>query len=265
MKKTLLAASVAALAFAPAAYAENYQMEAGIGYGYYDFDDGGSADLFMADFTYHFEQVSTAGHPLNEAAFLERSTNVYGGLTHLDTDNFDAQSLELGVEAFIEDFYVNANIERNFLPSGSSDTTDFEVKAGFLPMDGFLLTLGYELEEDGTEKNGKDKDLGTISLGGKFVTPLDGEMALNLEAEVGFQDDNDDTVVYTLGGDLYFNHAVSAGLWVSDTDKSGDKTEFGIRGKYFVTPLVSLEATFINNLNNEKKDTAFGLGANLRF
>lgn len=264
MKKTLLAASIAALAFAPAAYAENYQMEGGIGYGYYDFDDGGSADLFMADFTYHFEQVSTAGHPLNEAAFLERSTNVYGGIDYIKDDDSDKyQTLELGVEAFIEDFYVNANIDRNFNPSWLSNTTDFNIKLGFLPMDGLLLTLGYELEEDGNWA--EDKDLGTISLGGKFVTPLDGEMALNLEAEVGFQDDNDDTVVYTLGGDLYFNHAVSAGLWVSDTDKSDDKTEFGIRGKYFVTPLVSLEATFINNLNNEKKDTAFGLGANIRF
>jgi|SRR5699024_365513 len=132
-------------------------------------------------------------------------------------------------------------------------------------MDGLLLTLGYDLEEKGTFKNGKLKDLGIISLGGKFVTPLDGEMALNIEAEVGFADDDDDTVIYTLGGDFYFNHAVSAGLWLSDTDNSNQKTEVGIRGNYFITPLVSLNAHFTNNNDNVKKDTAFGLGANLRF
>lgn len=258
MKKTLLAASVAALAFAPAAYAQNYQMEGGFSYVHLD-DDGFKGDAFALDFTYHLDQVNTQGKPLAEAAFLDRSTSVYGQLTHIDNDWDDFQNLGIGVEAFIEDFYVNANITRNFLPSGTSDTTDFGVRLGFLPTDGLLLTLGYDLLEDGNEWEGKD--LGVVSLGGKYVTPLDGEMALNVEAEIGFADDNDDTVVYTLGGDLYFNSAISAGLWLADSDQSGSKTLVGVRGKYFVTPLVSVEAAYSKQ---DKVDT-FGLRAALRF
>jgi len=271
MKKTLLAASVAALAFAPAAYAQNYQMEGGIHYNYVDIDGPGSlsSDNFGLDFTYHLEEVSTAGHPLQEAGFLERSTNVGASYNNWSGDRTKGNIFSLNGEAFIEDFYVSANVDINSWNKSyrDDDTTDFGIKAGFLPMNGLLLTLGYNLEEKAgdTKPNGKVKDLGTISLGGKFVTPLDGEMALNLEAEVGFQDDDNDTVVYTLGGDLYFNHAVSAGLWLSDSDADGAKTEVGIRGNYFVTPLVSLNAHFTNNYENVKKDTAFGLGANLRF
>jgi|GEM_PF-1373579 len=267
MKKTLLAASVAALAFAPAAYAQNYQMEGGIHYNYVDYDQfDGDSDNFGLDFTYHLEEVSTAGHPLQEAGFLERSTNVGASYNNWSGDVREGDFFNLNGEAFIEDFYVSANVDINSWKQGSS-TTDFGIKAGFLPMDGLLLTLGYDLEEKAgdTKPNGKNKDLGTISLGGKFVTPLDGEMALNVEAEVGFQDDDNDTVVYTLGGDLYFNSFTSVGLQISDTDDSDDKTEIGIRGNYFITPLVSLNAHFTNNYGYTKKDTAFGLGANLRF
>jgi len=256
MKKTLLAASVAALAFAPAAYAQNYQMEGGLFYSHLD-ADGAKDDNFGLDFTYHINEVSTAGHPLNEAGFLERSTNI--GARFSSWDKQDTDTISLGGEAFIEDFYVSAGVDFNSNPSGTSDTTDFGVRLGFLPTDGLLLTLGYDLEEDGNER--EDKDLGIISLGGKYVTPLDGEMALNIEAEIGFADDNDDTVVYTLGGDLYFNSAISAGLWLADSDQSGSKTLVGVRGKYFVTPLVSVEAAYSKQ---DKVDT-FGLRAALRF
>lgn len=215
--------------------------------------------IFGLDFTYHINEVSTAGHPLNEAGFLERSTNI--GARFSSWDKQDVDTISLGGEAFIEDFYVSAGVDFNSNPSGVSDTTDFGVKVGFLPTDGLLLTLGYDIEEDGQFKKGKIKDLNTISLGGKYVTPLDGEMALNLEGEVGFQDDDDDTVVYTLGGDLYFNSAISAGLWLADSDESGSKTLVGVRGKYFVTPLVSVEAAYSKQ---DKVDT-FGLRAALRF
>lgn len=268
MKKTLLAASIAALAFAPAAYAENYQMEGGIHYNNVDYDGPSSFkdDNFGFDFTYHLNQVSTSGHPLQEAGFLERSTNIGASYNNWNGDLVDGNFYGLNGEAFIEDFYINANIDLNSPSgSGSKNTTDFGVKAGFLPMDGLLLTLGYDIKEDAQVKNSKLKDLSTISLGGKYVTQLDGDMALNVEAEVSQADDNDDTVIYTLGGDFYFNNAMSAGVWFSDSDKKNAKTEFGIRGNYFVTPLVSVNAHYTNNYGYAKKDTALGIGANLRF
>lgn len=203
--------------------------------------------------------MNTQGKPLAEAGFLNRSTNVYGHLTHIDNDWDDFQDLGLGIEAFIEDFYVNASVTHIFLPSGISDTTNFSARLGFLPTNGLLLTLGYDLIEDGNLW--ENKDLGIVSLGGKYVTSLNGEMALNVEAEVGVADDRDDTVVYTLGGDLYFNSAISAGLWVADSDQSGSKTLVGVRGKYFVTPLVSVEAAY----SHQDKNDTFGLRAALRF
>src|SRR5699024_2867282 len=108
MKKTVLAAA-AALAFSPAAVlAQDYQMEGGIHYTGIDLDKKYSnfsrEDNFGADLTFHLNQVSTAGHPLNEAGFLERSTNVsaaYNYWDKLDTDVFS-----LGGEAFVQDFYA---------------------------------------------------------------------------------------------------------------------------------------------------------------
>lgn len=273
MKKTLLATTVAALTFAPAVFAENYQIEGGMHYNYVDLDGPGSpsSDNFGLDFTYHLEEVSTFGHPLKEAGFLERSTNVGASYNNWSGDGAKGNIFSLNGEAFIEDFYLSANVDINSWNSsfgksayGKSSTTDFGIKAGFLPTDGLLLTLGYDLEEKGTVKNGKLKNLGTISLGGKFVTPLEGEMALNLEGEIGFQDDKNDTVIYTLGGDFYFDRAISAGLWVSDSDASGAKTEAGVRGNFFITPLVSLNAHYTHNYGYSK-NKAFGLGAKLRF
>src|SRR5690625_6308702 len=114
MKKTLLAASVAALAFAPAAYAQNYQMEGGIHYNYVDYDQfDGDSDNFGLDFTYHLEEVSTAGHPLQEAGFLERSTNVGASYNNWSGDVREGDFFNLNGEAFIEDFYVSANVDIN--------------------------------------------------------------------------------------------------------------------------------------------------------
>lgn len=270
MKKTLLAASIAALAFAPAAYAENYQMEGGIHYNNVDYDGPGSFkdDNFGFDFTYHLNQVSTSGHPLQEAGFLERSTNIGASYNNWSGDRVEGNILSLNGEAFIENFYASAKVDINSWDKaygnfryGTDSTTDFGIKVGFLPLDGLLITLGYDIEGDGQIT----KDLKTISLGGKYVTQLDGDMALNVEAEVSQADDNDDTVIYTLGGDFYFNNAMSAGLWFSDSDRNNAKTEFGIRGNYFVTPLVSVNAHYTNNYGYAKKDTALGIGANLRF
>jgi hypothetical protein len=47
---------------------------------------------------------------------------------------------------------------------GSEDATDFAIRAGFLPMDGLLLTVGYE-DHDLV-------DLTAISLGAKSVVLL---------------------------------------------------------------------------------------------
>lgn len=268
MKKTLLAASIAALAFSPAAMAQNYQMEGGAHYMYSDFADGMmETDHFGFDFKYHFDVVSTAGHPLAEAAFLERSNNIFAGYRYSDSDidlglnkvSGKNHLFNFGGEAFIEDFYVSANIGLNQMKieGEKDDTTDVGLRVGYLPMDGFLVTLGYDKDDS--------SDIDIVSLGAKIVTPLEGEMAVNIEAEIGVADDDDDTVVYEIGGDLYFNHAMSAGLKLGGIDASGAKTEIELRGRYFVTPLVSVNAFYIDNLEYVKKSNAFGIGANMRF
>lgn len=59
MKKTLLAASIAALAFSPTVYAENYQMEGGFTYAHTD-DDGFKGDAFALDFNL---SLKSSEHP----------------------------------------------------------------------------------------------------------------------------------------------------------------------------------------------------------
>lgn len=255
MKKTVLAAALAALAISPAALAENYQMEAGLGFTSYDYDGGGSDSAISLDFKYHFEQVETADRPLNEAAFLGRNGNV--NLQYVTVDKADFDVISLGAEAWFDAFWVAANVDLNQMPSGDDNTTDFGVAAGYMVDENWRVHLGFDVED-----GGDFDDINYISIGTKYVGLLDGGAAYNIEANIAKADDDDDTIGYRLAGDYYFTSAISAGLSYEDTDDSDSEATIGINGKYFVTPLISVEAEYTTT--KDYVDT-IGLRAAMRF
>lgn len=258
MKKTLLAAAVAALALSPAAMAQNYQMEAGLTYTNIDPDTAGAEkdSAIALDFKYHFEQVETMDRPLNEAAFLGHNSNV--SLKYKTVDKAKEDVISLGAEAWFEAFYAAVGVDMN-QPDVGDDTTDIDVKLGYMLQDNWRVHLSYNITE---ADDSTSDDVKNIGIGTKYVAQLDGGTALNLEAGLAKADDDDDTLSYDLAADYYFTQAISAGLSYGDSDADDTEATIGINGKYFVTPLISLEAGYTTTKDDE--DT-ISLRAAMRF
>src|SRR5690625_7507275 len=115
MKLKTLAVATALVFGSAAAVASPYQIEGSASYYHLDRDSGGSDGAFGVRGEYHFAPVQTRNHPLAEAAFLERSTNVYAQ----GADDFDA--LSFGGEPYVANtlVYVAADVSR--YDYGSSD------------------------------------------------------------------------------------------------------------------------------------------------
>lgn len=251
MKKQLVALGAAAVfGLSAPALAQDFQAEGGISYVGISPDVGPSDSAIGVDFTLHFDPVRTQGHPLAEAAFLNRASNVFGAYATFDKADLD--SILLGGEFYIQDFYLRGEFNR--LSGGGASSNDYGLTVGFLPRDGLLLTLGYDKADLA--------DVDTITLGAKSVTKMVGDTALNLEGSLAFVDDGASTKVLALSGDYYFNPMFSAGARFAYTDNDFDSfTAVGVGARYFFTPTFSLEAEYITE---DSVDT-FGFRGALRF
>ncbi|NHB56856.1 putative porin [Acinetobacter sp. 194] len=250
-----------------------YQAEVGGSYNYVDYDTDPSESIddqyFGIDGTYYFNRVEVKNNPFNEAAFLNRASNINAKIIHNDTDiKFSDSSLDLnlengstlyqvGIEYFIpnSNFYVNAHIgnirnkqhvdfieypeDENDEPiythihSVKSNVITYSAEIGYLPISNLLIAAGFT-GFDGD--NGDDID---PTLRAKYVTPI-GSYDLNLEANAQFGDDT----IYNLGADLYLNKTLSIGFAYTDNSDEliGLNDLFTIRAKKFFTQNVSLEA-----------------------
>jgi hypothetical protein len=214
MKKTYLAAAVAAVFSVGAVHAQDYQMEAGLSY-----TDDGVSSAIAVDFTYHIETVQTADRPLAEAAFLGRNSNVSAFYVKPD-DSFFEDTLGLGVEWWFGDIYASADFSDN---DGDNDLT---VRIGYMLDDGFLVYAGYNDDEFADES--------TILVGAKYVANN-----INLEVEAGRSDDANDTASISVSGDYYINNGFSVGASVSKAERG--LAAFGVQSRYFFTPVLSGE------------------------
>lgn len=224
MKRTTLAIAVSSVfAFAGAAQAQDYQMEAG--FTYVDVSvDTFSDSAIGVDFTYHLETVSTQAKPLAEAAFLGRNSNV--GVSYLTFDELDSDTLGLSGEFWFEDIYVSADY------ASSDDADDVSLNLGYMFKDGLLGYVGI-IDEDNVEE-------ATLLLGTKYVAPI-GDNFVSFEGELLTNDGNN---VITLAGDYFINNALSVGVRMAESDVDGDETTWGLGAKYFIKPNVSGELEY---------------------
>lgn len=273
MKKSLLAAAVAAVAFAPTAFADNYQHEVGLGTSIIDDKGVDKKDnVYGIDYEFFFSEVDTEGKPLNEAAFLGHNGGIQASYQLYDDKNNKLKHdfLSLGADYWFGDFYLGGGLDFN-MPEKGSDTTDVNLKFGYMVLDNLRIHLGVDVLEDAdVDKKGKEKNLNVISIGTKYVAQFDYGAALNIEANIARDDADDRELTYfDLDVDYYFNNAVSAGISYEATDESGAKPEFGINAKWFVIPKVSLEAVYWTQAKSKKlgtdKENAVALRAAMRF
>ena len=170
-KITLTTALIASFGTAHA-----YQAEIGGTIAVVDPDHGDTSTGFALDGTYYFNPVQVKNNPLNEAAFLNRSSNLNGEVSYIDYDVYEVTAFNVGLEYFIpnSDFYLNGNIGQTKHEADGVedlDTTIYSAEVGYLPVPGLLIAaglLGYDNDEFGVSAR-------------KFFTPQ-----VSLEGRVGF-------------------------------------------------------------------------------
>lgn len=261
MKKLTLATTVlAATAALTAINANAYQGEVAAGYQYLDADSGSNLDGFTGSATGYFKNVETRNSPLAEAAYLDQASNVNVNGSYASNNGQKVNSIEGNVQYYIPNskFVVAGGVGQGRVKTDGSSvtsrTTYYNGEVGYLPAPGLTVAVGAQ----GTQvKDGKDRVDPTLRA--KYVTSLSNGHDINLEAKGVFG--NEDSKVYTVGGDYYLDKTLSVGVDYKDNANYDDNQEVGIRAKKFITPQLSVDGRvgFGDNYNT------YGVGANYRF
>lgn len=279
MKLKLLPTIIAAAGFltAPFALAATYQSEISTSYADIDISDDSEEGYFVGiEGKYYFSPVDTTSHPLAEAAFIEKASNIYLGLGNYefkDTgDRLDIYQRSLGIDFYIPNtmFYLGAGVNEykskySWPAEGSfdagSDSTKWDsawfVKAGIAPVSGLLVWSEFTEDVDVSDE---------WNINGKYVIPLSGEQALNIEAsyeksDVSYADD-----IIAGAVDYYLDRHLSlgAGFINSSFDSSDDNestTDYFIRARNFFTDNVSMELSYTDG----DYESSLMLGGTIRF
>lgn len=268
MKIKLLPAIIAAASLlgAPLALAATYQGEFSAAYQDNDYESGVDGRFIGLEGKYHFAPVDTSTGPLAEAAFIEKSSNVYVQLGAEEIKGA-GQTGDLYVRSIGADFYIPNSMF--FLGAGVTEVKvkapgvsyDWEsswfVKAGVTPIKGLQLWSEFEEDVDVSEQ---------WNINGKYVMPLAGEQALNLEAsyEKSKIDIADDTI--TLAADYYIDRNLSIGggltntSYVSQADINAS-TDYFVRARNFFTDKASLELSYVDG----EYENSLLVGGTIRF
>ncbi|QIO04627.1 putative porin [Acinetobacter shaoyimingii] len=223
-----------------------YQAEIGGSYNHLDYDNSyynedAEGTTYQIDGVYYFNPVEVKNSPLNEAAFLNRASNLNAKISHSDHEaswyEWHSNDYSLGIEYFIpnSNFYVNANLGYSKEDDDYSETR-YSAEFGYLATPGLLLAVGA---------SGYDGDYGYNELDPtfriKYVTQA-GEYDVNFEAKVTGGEDTS----FNVGADVYLDKTLSIGAAYHDGGELpyniNDIDVFTLRAKKFFTPSISLEA-----------------------
>lgn len=245
--KTLIRHAGAVSLIAASSLAQAWQIEATGSYTDFDAADDSQLGLLAS---YHFNPVDDAGKPRAESAFLARSSNLFAGYTTFD--EADADGIGVGGELFIDQFYARGSVTQ--IDVGIDDGSAIDVRAGFLPSDGLLLSLGYnDISMDVL-------DISMISFNAKWVQKIDGGMAYNAEASIAQVDGAGDPITYMLAADLYINQDLSLGLAYRDSDADNSNEDIELRARMFVIPTLSLALAYVMQDGGSSMGAATGFG-----
>ncbi|OTG85010.1 putative porin [Acinetobacter sp. ANC 4648] len=256
MKKLAIASALLS-ALAMSGTANAYQAEVGGSYTYTDWDDFDGTHNFGVDGTYYFNPVQTRNVPLNEAAFLDRASNVKAQVNYGNNNDVKNTEYAVGAEYFVpnSDFYLSGDVGRNERKVDNTNidlkVTTYAAEVGYLPAPGLLIAAGVKGYD---AKHGDDGADPTIRA--KYVTTLGNGKDINLEAGAAFGDLDE----YRVRGDYYLDKTLSVG---ADYYNNGltDHDEFGLSAKKFLNQQVSLEGRV--GFGND--DNTYGVRAAYRF
>lgn len=256
MKKLAIASALLSAMALTGTAAHAYQAEVGGSYTYTDWDDFDATHSFGIDGTYYFNPVQIRNSPLNEAAFLDRASNVNAKIDYADNDGVKDARYGVGIEYFLpnSDFYVSGRVGRDELEvdntSIDNKVTTYGAELGYLPAPGLLLALGLTGYD---EKDGDDGVDPTVRA--KYVTKI-GQYDANFEAFGAFGDLDE----YSVRGDWYLDKTFSLGADYYNNDLT-DRDEVGISAKKFFNQNVSLEG----RVGFGDDNNSYGIRAGYRF
>ena len=245
--------------------------------------------------TYYLKNVDSTKGPLAEAAFLNQASNVsvaynYGEVGSKGTDvvahNFGAKA-EAYVPTKVVPVYASASYSHTILDSKNANNTDnngdrYALEIGALPTQNFLVAVGYTSVADqaavdafnvmgnGVAKAaaeattiGQDQD--AITARTKYVGAIDDtNMAIGFESGIIYGDDT----AFQLKTDLFVTPKLSVGASYAESSFAGTPdSAWGANVNYFITPTVAVGASYVNaNAEEIALDTqTVGVNAKFRF
>ena len=274
--------------------AQAYQFEVQGQSEYIDASDANDKDFTGGlQGTFYFKDVDSSKGPLAEAAFLNQASNlsVAYNYAELDADvvahNYGAKA-EAYVPTKFVPAYASASYSHTILDGKNGESNDqgdrYALEVGALAAPNFLVAVGYTsvadqfaLDAFNVMSNGAVKAVGeTVTIGDdqdaitartKYVGNIDGtNMALGLEAGLVYGDDT----AYQLKTDLYLTPALSVGASYVESSFAGTPdSAWGANVNYFITPAIAVGASYVNanaKDNTENLDTqTVGVNAKFRF
>ena len=245
--------------------------------------------------TYYFKNVDATKGPLAEAAFLNQASNFslaynYG---EYDEDGLDIVSHTYGAkaEAYVPTklvpVYASAAYSHTINDSKNNLKSDdqgdrYALELGAVVAPNFLVAVGYTSVADqysldafnilangvakaALESDTIDQDQDAITARTKYVGAIDGtNMAVGFEAGLVYGEDT----MYNLKTDLYLTPALSVGASYAETSANTDvDSAWGANVNYFITPAVAVGASYVNaNAVGVARDTqTVGVNAKFRF
>ena len=241
--------------------------------------------------TFYFKDVDSSKGPLAEAAFLNQASNVSVAYNYAELDaavvapNYGAKA-EAYVPTKFVPAYASASYSHTVLDGKNGESNDqgdrYALEVGALAAPNFLVAVGYTsvadqfaLDAFNVMSNGAVKAVGeTATIGDdqdaitartKYVGNIDGtNMALGLEAGLVYGDDT----AYQLKTDLYLTPALSVGASYVESSFAGTPdSAWGANVNYFITPAIAVGASYVNaNAESANLDTqSVGVNAKFRF
>ena len=246
--------------------------------------------------TYYFKNVDATKGPLAEAAFLNQASNfslAYNyGEYDVDADKADFVSHVYGAkaEAYVPTqlvpVYASAAYSHTITDGKGGQDNDngdrYALELGAVVAPNFLVAVGYTSVADqysldafnilangvakaALESDTIDQDQDAITARTKYVGAIDGtNMAVGFEAGLVYGEDT----MYNLKTDLYLTPALSVGAsYVETSANTNVDSAWGANVNYFITPAVAVGASYVNaNAVGEARDTqTVGVNAKFRF
>ncbi len=265
-----------------------YQYQIDAAYDHHEIDDITGLTTDAGDFnlqaTAYFENIKTKNVPLQEAAFLSQTSNIYGTYTYNFRDveftdfngeiNADTHDFTGGFEYFNRQngLYLNAELGRSSTDSEVTlssetvnlpeyDVTHYRALFGFMPQNNLLIAAGVQ----GYNATGEQKEAG-LAARAKYVTALGQKgQYLNLEANVnlnGIDGYFNETDTYQVAADFYINPTWSIGSNYTFVDYGSEDTDsISIRTKKYFNQDVGIGA----EVNFAEDDTVYGVRGTYRF